>query len=360
MGPLRSLLLAVSALTLLSCKTLMGPSPEAYFAPRLDQIAFASCSVQFLPQDHWGLILKEEPDLFIFGGDNVYGDLKVENGRPSYGEGSPELLAANYAMLGNLPKFKAFREAMTILPIWDDHDFGQNGGGATYEHREDAERQFLDFWNVPAGDPRRGRPGIYTADIYGPIGERVQIIRLDTRFFRSDILGEVDPATGRERNVPDPDPAKTMLGADQWTWLAKQLEQKADVRLIVSSVQIEATTHPYEKWQNLPLERDRLFTLIAETKANGVVFLSGDRHNAGIYARRENVSYPIFEMTSSSLNYAFPPSKETDPLLLGEIFFDPNYSTLTFDWEARTLILEVKNMKGETVRAAGLEIDSLK
>jgi hypothetical protein len=43
-------------------------------------------------------------------------------------------------------------------------------------------------------------------------------------------------ARRKERYLPDPDPAKTMLGDAQWAWLRAQLQQPAELRLIVSSV----------------------------------------------------------------------------------------------------------------------------
>ena len=71
-----------------------------------------------------------------------------------------------------------------------------------------------------------------------------------------------------------------MLGEDQWRWLAEQLRVPAEVRLLVSSIQVVAEDHGWEKWMNFPHERERLFKLIRETGAEGVIILSGDRHLA--------------------------------------------------------------------------------
>ena len=128
--------------------------------------------------------------------------------------------------------------------------------------------------------------GVYHAEIHGPIGQRVQIILLDTRTFRAPLEPTNDwNAPGKERYMPDPDPAKTMLGEAQWRWLRAQLEQPAELRLIVSSVQVLAEGHGFERWGNLPLERQKLFDLIAESGASDVVFLSGDRHFGALYHR---------------------------------------------------------------------------
>ena len=39
-----------------------------------------------------------------------------------------------------------------------------------------------------------------------------------------------------------------MLGAAQWAWLRAQLLQPAELRLIVSSVQVLAEGHGWEGW----------------------------------------------------------------------------------------------------------------
>ena len=69
-------------------------------------------------------------------------------------------------------------------------------------------------------------------------------------------------------------PKNTMLGAEQWRWLEDQLKQPAELRLLISSIQLIADEHPHEKWANLPLERDRLYKLLRDTKVTGVVVLS--------------------------------------------------------------------------------------
>jgi alkaline phosphatase D len=85
---------------------------------------------------------------------------------------------------------------------------------------------------------------------------------------------------GQGPYVPNPDPSKTILGEDQWRWLAEPLKVPAEVRLLVSSIQVVAEDHGWEKWMNFPHERERLFTLICDAGAEGLIVLSGDRHLA--------------------------------------------------------------------------------
>lgn len=344
--------------SLVACDT-DHPSLETDYGPRLTSVALGSCNDQLLSQTYWSQIASDNPDLFIFGGDNVYGDLDLVNGKVKGAPGRPDLLTAAYKAQGSSSAFQTFRDTIPVYPVWDDHDFGENDAGASYTNKENSEEQFLNFWDVAPGDERRTRPGTYTSSIHGPVGERVQIILLDTRFFRSDLIKDLDKPW---LNTPSDDLETTMLGDAQWTWLQGALKREADLRLIMSSVQVHAQGHGFERWGNFPHELDRLYMLLDETRANGVVFLSGDRHSAGLYAKRRKDHYPLFEMTSSSLNRPtpYPSTGENGPNQLGPLYDEANYATIEFDWSARTVILRIKDMSGEAVQTASLEIDELR
>ena len=43
-------------------------------AQLIDRIAFGSCVHQDKPQPIWSEVLVADPDLFVFLGDNIYGD----------------------------------------------------------------------------------------------------------------------------------------------------------------------------------------------------------------------------------------------------------------------------------------------
>ena len=65
-------------------------------------------------------------------------------------------------------------------------------------------------------------PGIYQARIFGPEGKRVQIILLDTRYFRTPPLRDNRSAEEKRalnivgRYAPNEDPLATVLGETQW------------------------------------------------------------------------------------------------------------------------------------------------
>ena len=329
----------------------------------LTWIAFGSCLKQEDDQLIWNTVAASDPDLFLFIGDNVYGD----NYSDAYG--LPELKEA-YATLAASAPFEAFRKTTPVLPVWDDHDYGYNDKGANFQQRYLAEQIFEDVWALPQDDPRRTRDGVYHALMVGEEeGKRVQIILLDTRFFRSDLRPTDERgAPGKERYLPDPDPAKTMLGDDQWVWLKGELQKPADLRIIASSIQVIAEGHGWEAWRTLPLEREKLYDTIGAAGAENVVLISGDRHAGALYRNELRLPYPLYEITSSSLNA--PASiwrtqnnetrMEDGPNRLGDMYYEVNFGIIEIDWATETIDLQLKDQAGMTVRNQLIPLDDLR
>lgn len=197
----------------------------------------------------------QNPQLFLSLGDNIYGDTE-----------DMSVLKAKYEKFRAVPGYQELLKTCPVLAIWDDHDYGKNDAGAEYPKKIESQKIFLDFYGVENTSPRRKKEGIYHSEIYGTKGKEVQIILLDGRYFRSP-LKRGDKAD--KYYVANTDPGATMLGAEQWKWLEEQLRKPADLRLIVSGIQVVAEDHGYEKWMNFPNERKKLFKLIADTREWG-------------------------------------------------------------------------------------------
>ena len=317
----------------------------------LTRIGVGSCLGQRQPQPIWDTILRLEPrpQLFMMLGDNVYGDVKKRDAKG---------LIQAYRDQAVRPELARARQAMPFLAIWDDHDYGRNDGGADFPHTETAAKLFYDFWQMK---PERGYDeGIYYSRIFGPEGKRVQVIMLDTRSFRSELKRKTDGFKYWGRYEPIADPDRTMLGEDQWTWLEEQLYEAADVRLIVTSVQMLANGHGFERWGNLPLERKRFFKLIDDTGARGVVLLSGDRHNGALYQRELDNGQRLPEMTSSSLNRSYGPAKDgATPERLSRMYNQENFGLVDIDWRLRRLALTLKGLDGEVLDSLSVKFSDL-
>lgn len=328
-----------------------GP-PALTSGSLVQKIAFGSCIDQSKPQPIWDAILADKPELFIFGGDNVYASTQPWQ---------LDALQSAYRTLAANPGFSQLRKTVPHVAIWDDHDYGLNDGGSEFIHKQASKNAFIDFWQLPNNDPRRSREGLFDALTVGPLGQRVQIILLDARWFRSALkVTDQRNAPGKERYLPDSDPAKTLLGAAQWQWLEAQLRMPADVRLIVSGVQVIVEGHGWEGWANFPHEQARLLDLIQRTQAQGVVFLSGDRHIGALYRHHVPGRYPLYELTSSGMTHAWAKAKEAGPNRLGDLVTENHYASIELDWAKRQIDLLIKSVQGQVLRRQTIALSDLR
>ena len=329
------LVLAVGTLvTQLACE-----KPSSADEPTISTILFGSCIKQDRPVPIFQPILAAQPEAFIFLGDNIYGDTE-----------DMSVLREKYAKLGRYAGFQQLQTQSRILATWDDHDYGVNDGGADYPKRVESKNAFLDFWHVPNDSPLRRRPGIYDSVYFGSGDKIVQILLLDTRYFRSPLRKGAKRVGGSY--VADPSDEKTMLGEAQWKWLRDELKKPAQFRIIATSIQCVAEASGQETWSNLPAERNRLFELIRRTRAEGVVLISGDRHWAEISVEPAAVGYPLYDITSSSLNQLHQRGTPTENRYRSSetTYHRENFGVLQFDWEQDdpTLTVEIRDMDSET------------
>jgi alkaline phosphatase D len=349
------------------CLFLLAAARAGAAEPVVSRVAFGSCAKQDQPQPIWDAVVGTAPQAFLFIGDNIYGDTP-----------DMDVMRAKYKLLGDQPGYRKLKQTCPVLATWDDHDYGVDDGGADFAARHASQQVFLDFFEAPRDDPRRGREGVYSARVFGPEGKRVQVILLDTRFFRSPLKkGYVVGERGEGRRgkyVPDTDPAATMLGDAQWKWLEEQLKAPAELRLIASSVQVLPSEHGWESWANFPRERERLLRLIRDTRAAGVLLLSGDRHLAELsHVPADHplaVGYPLYEITSSSLN---APSgnttkagtrfaNEINPHRVGNTYFDTNFGTIHIDWDQPDPVVraQVRDAAGDVVLQQRMPLSQLR
>lgn len=312
--------------------------------PGMLRVAVASCCNQNQPQPIWDAVLAEAPDHMVFAGDNVYASRQPFD---------IAALHAAYVQQAQVANFRRLRQEVAHSAIWDDHDYGLNDGGADFMHRQASKDAFLEFWSVPLDDERRARPGLYHARfLEGPDGRRVQIIVLDTRWWRSALKPtDQRDAPGKERYLPDADPSKTMLGEEQWRWLEARLRAPADAHLIVSSIQLLAEGHGYERWGNLPLERDRFLRTVRHSGARGVVIVSGDRHIGAMYrdATADHRSV-LWEMTSSGVTHPWTTANEPGPNRVGPLVRETHYGLVSFDLAAGMLTLSLRGLDNQTLQ----------
>ena len=329
------MLLALAAVAV----SLVAPPPAE--AP-VERVAFGSCIQESRPVPAFDAIRDYDPDTLVLLGDNVYGDTADVNE-----------MAEHYEALGRIPGFQALRDSARLLYVWDDHDYGQNDAGSEWPHKAEMKRAMLDFFGEPADSERRTRPGNYGSVTLGPVGQRVQFILLDTRWFRSAL--KRDPDAPKRTYLPDDSDEATVLGEDQWDWLENELKKPADVRVICTSIQVLAYEHRFEKWGNFPKERQRLLDLL-EPLPDAMV-ISGDRHSGEISLFDYPDGRVLAEVTSSALNQTRKdPTGDVNPYREGTLVLDANFGTIDFDWQQRVAYLSLRSADGRVLNRVAMKM----
>lgn len=299
-------------------------------------IAFGSCNDQKRPNKLWKDIIATQPDLWIWGGDNIYSD--TDDRAKMKSDYDSQLSDEDYRKLIN---------TIPIMGTWDDHDYGKNDAGVEYLMKKESQQLFLDFLGVSKDDSIRKQEGIYTYKDFETAKGSIRVIVLDTRYFRTALT----KGTGGKRYKPNKPGDGTILGKTQWKWFKKALESsKADFNIIVSSIQVLSGEHGFEKWANFPMEQDLLFHTIANSGAKGVLVISGDRHISE-FSRKESalLPYPLIDFTSSGLTHAYRGFKgEPNEFRVGEVVFTESFGVLRFNFDEKKVAMEMRG-KGNVV-----------
>ncbi|MBT8243755.1 MAG: alkaline phosphatase family protein [Winogradskyella sp.] len=293
-------------------------------------IAFGSCNKQDVKNELWDDILKQNPDLWIWGGDNIYADTD-----------DMTVLKAEYTKQLNIPAYKKLVETTKILGTWDDHDYGLNDGGLEFKMKKESQQQFLDFMGVAQNDKRRNREGVYHAEEIKIAEGTIKVIVLDTRYFRSALVKDTE---SRKRYKPTTDNTSTVLGETQWQWLEDELNNsKGDFNIIVGSIQFLSMEHGFETWGNFPHEVERLKNIISDSNAKGVLLLSGDRHISEFSKINvDGLDYPLIDFTSSGLTHSYSSfTSESNKNRVGEVVSVKSYGLLKFNFKDHKIIMEM-------------------
>ncbi len=311
----------------------------------LTTIATGSCADQNQPQPIWKTVEKNAPDLFIFSGDTVYSS-NVDT-KP---------VTAQFKKLNFIYEYRDIRLKVPFMAIWDDHDYGQNDGGADNPEKEIYRSEFIKYWRYLGSAIPAQQRALYHAKVFGAKKNKTQIIMLDTRWDRTALKKNTEdtfkfenpePGTYPRPYLPTDEPKAQILSEDQWLWLEAELRKPADVRFLVSSIQVIADDHNFEKWGNFPKERERLFNLLKKTKAKNTILVSGDRHMATL-AKSEAPGFPIVELTASAINRpATGRALVPDKTYIGEPYAPVNFGLIKINWEKKKVLLEVRSLEDE-------------
>lgn len=321
-------------LSLYSCKS-TNKNTSRISKNKVDfTIAFGSCNKQYKPNILWKEIKKNNPDLWIWGGDNIYSDTD-----------DMTKMKSDYDALKKQEGYSELTTNIPVLATWDDHDYGFNDSGIEFHKKKEAQKLFLDFFNVDANSPRRNQEGIYYSKEFKTAKGTIKVIVLDTRYFRTPLIKAA--TLTKKRYIPNKDKNSSVLGEQQWDWFKNELNtSKADFNIIVSSIQVLAAEHGFETWGNFPNDVKKLKNSIIDSKAKGVFIVSGDRHLSEFSKiNMDNLSYPLIDFTSSGLTHAYTNfASEPNQYRVQNVISEISFGLLLFDFDKKSVSMQ---MKGE-------------
>ena len=295
-------------------------------------IVFASCNDQDMAQPLWKPIIECKPNVFIWGGDNIYADTD-----------DMKKMKADYNKIKTNPDYVELTKRTLITGTWDDHDYGDNDAGSEWPVKAEAQDLFFDFIGVAKQNYRRNKEGVYHIQSYNTQNGSIKVVLLDTRYFRDSL--KFNPEKGR-RYMPWPKgEGGTILGDTQWKWLTKELEDDKPIfTLIVTSIQFLADENGWEKWGNFPDEVEKMYQILRDAKSKNIIMLSGDRHLAEFSVSEvEGLDYPLVDFTTSGMTKTYPDSPfEPNRFRIGDQVKQLNFGLLKFDFKKEKVTMEIR------------------
>lgn len=286
----------------------------------IKRIAFGSCNDQNDKNYLWKDMIKQKPDLFVWGGDIIYADW-----------GKSDSVARAYLKQNSDPDYAAFKAQTPIIGTWDDHDYAYNNAGGDISFKRESQRLFLDFMEVPQDSPRRIQEGIYTSHEFGEAGKRIKFIMLDNRYFK-----------GLE-------PSALLLGEQQWKWLEQEFKTStADLHFIAVGLPVFGPLIPFtEEWGEYATEQNRLLKLLKTYNPKGVVFLTGDKHFSSIYKYWGQLEFMSSGMTHVTNRKFWWYLGRRYPVT----YFGESYGQIDIDWDGNTplLTMMIRDPKGRQI-----------
>ena len=295
---------------------------------KLSRFAIGSCNKEYKEQVVWPGLLRDKPQLFVWGGDNIYGDQEPNKNN----------FAVKYVIQNNNEQYQKLKAVTPILGIWDDHDYGDNDAGAENPKKIENKKLLLDFLEVPKDAPVRSHDGIYQTYTFGRGETESRFIMIDNRY-----------------NLTETE----IMGASQWRWLEETLKAStAKVHFIVGGLAIIGPkVIRSTQWANYRSEQKKLISLLEKYKTPGVVFLTGDKHFSAVTEAFGFVEIMTSGMTHTKKNFFV---RNALKLLYQKTFFKRSYAVIDIDWDAKPLTLKLKYQGVKSKKEALFEMNEKK
>lgn len=267
------------------------------------------------------------PDFMLWLGDNIY--LRF----PDFYARSA--IDKRYRQLRALPEIQKLQRGIPNYAIWDDHDFGDNDADRAYRLRTESLHYFKRYWANPSYGTQE-TPGIFTRFQWSD----AEFFLTDNRFYRAPNA--------------DQNPQKDYFGPEQLQWLKDSLiSSDARFKIIAVGNQVLNTQNPSENMYTYQKEYQNLLDWLANSRIQGVILLSGDRHHSEMLKLERPGLYPLYEWTVSPLTSNFyPPFPEEVDLAVripGSLFLGRNFGLLQLSGppEDRQISFSLRDAQGK-------------
>lgn len=211
-----------------------------------------------------------------------------------------------YALFKSDPDLRAVHAAHPFVVTWDDHEAENNYAGAVSEN-DDPPEEFLlrraaayrAYWE---NQPLRAaqQPTGPDAQLYRRLqwGTLAQFDVLDTRQYRSD---QVYASTKHSGGPLQDDPARTMTGAAQESWLidgwraSQALWNVLPQQVCFSQRKLDLTSEPLmsmDAWDGYRASRRRILDGAKSAGVENLVVMTGDVHAAYAFDIKDDFDDP--------------------------------------------------------------------
>ena len=270
----------------------------------VERLRYILASCQHYEQGYFGAYrhaLRDDPDLVIFVGDYIY-EQSFNPGVRSHG--APKAITLDdfrrrYALYKRDPDLMAMHAAVPWLLTWDDHEVENDYANDRSLIRSELPEQFLArragaykayYEHQPLR--RSMRPDGPNAVLYTgvPWGQLANIYMLDGRQYRTPQPCQRSDRGGGNYLVncaERVEPAATMLGFEQETWLDRRFAaSKARWNLVAQQTLFsqldlsmgDTQTFWTDAWDGYPAARKRLLASLQKNATPNPVIMGGDSH----------------------------------------------------------------------------------
>lgn len=284
-------------------------------------------------------IYKSKPDFMLWLGDNYY--LREADWDSWFG------ILHRITHTRSIPELQPLLGSVHHYAIWDDHDFGPNNSDRGFWNKDKTLEAFKLFWANPSFGVN-GNAGITTYFQWAD----VDFFLMDDRYFRAP------------NNLVDEN--KPYLGDEQIQWLIDNLvNSRAPFKFVAVGNQVlnPVMGRGIETYEMYKPEKEKLLSLIEKNKIEGVIFLSGDRHHSEISKLERENSYPLYDITVSSLTAGVSPGKdENNPYRISQSIDQHNFAKITISGPGknRTLQCNFYDVDGNLIYSFQLNENELK